>query len=342
MIKKYFLPFLGLVLILNSCSDAADKIAGTHLKVSTEKNKVLMNESFTVQINEAEGSIDSLYFPNAKPIRKNGLISAEFNFDKPGSKRIEVIGMNTADNSKKRAFVTVNVVSGVTPVKLNYEILKEIDHNPESYTQGLELDGNILYESTGLNGKSKVIKFDYPSFNIQNEISLDQKYFGEGLTIVGDSIYQLTWRENVCFIYNKDLEKIGELPVPTAEGWGLTHGNGSLFLTDGTGNLYTTDNKLSVKEISPVYFGERAINSLNELEFVDGKIWANVYGADQIVRINSKTGVIDAFVDFTQLKLRQGNKNADVLNGIAYIPEDDTYLITGKNWDKMFLMKFSE
>ena len=342
MIKKYILPLFGLVLLLNSCSDAADKIAGTHLKISADKSKVLMNEKFNIQINELEGAIDSLYFPNAKPISKNGVTSAEFNFNKPGSKRIEVIGINSDDNSKKRAFVTVNVVSGITPKKLNYEILKEIDHNPESYTQGLELNGDILYESTGLNGKSKMIKFEYPSFEIIKEISLEEKYFGEGLTVVGDSIYQLTWRENVCFIYNKDLEKIGELPIPTAEGWGLTHGDGKLFLTDGTGNIYTTDNQLTIKEISPVYFGERAINSLNELEYVDGKIWANVYGADQIVRINPKTGVIDAFLDFTQLKLRQNNKNADVLNGIAYNPEDDTYLITGKNWDKMFLMKFSE
>lgn len=342
MIKKYFIPLLGLILILNSCSDASDKITGTRLKVSSDKSKVLMNESFTIQINEPDGSIDSLIFPNATPIQKKGATSAEFNFSKPGSKRIEVIGINTEDNSKKRAYVTVNVVSGITPKQLNFEILKEIDHNPDSYTQGLELDGNILYESTGLNGKSKVVKFDYPSFKVIKEISLDQKYFGEGLTVVGDSIYQLTWRENVCFIYNKDLEKIDELPIPTAEGWGLTHGNGHLFLTDGTGNLYTTDLQLNVKEIAPVYFGERAINSLNELEYVDGKIWANVYGADQIVRINPKTGVIDAFLDFTQLKLRQNNKNADVLNGIAYIPEKDAYLITGKNWDKLFLMKFTE
>jgi glutamine cyclotransferase len=342
MIKKYFIPLFGLVLILNGCGDASDKITGKRLKVSSDKNKVLMNESFTINVNEPEGSIDSLHFPNSTPIRKKGTQSADFNFSKPGSKRIEVIGINTVDNSKKRAFVTVNVVSGITPKQLNFEILKEIDHNPDNYTQGLELDGNILYESTGLNGKSKVIKFEYPSFKVIKEISLDQKYFGEGLTVVGDSIYQLTWRENVCFIYDKDLNKIGELAIPTVEGWGLTHGNGSLFLTDGTGNLYTTDNKLGVKEISPVYFGERAINSLNELEYVDGKIWANVYGADQIVRINPQTGVIDAFLDFTQLKLRQNNKNADVLNGIAYNPEDDTYLITGKNWDKLFLMKFTE
>ena len=232
--------------------------------------------------------------------------------------------------------------SGITPKKLNYEILKEIDHNPESYTQGLELDGDILYESTGLNGQSKVIKFEYPSFKVIKEISLEDKYFGEGLTVFGDSIYQLTWRENICFVYNKDLEKLGELSIPTAEGWGLAHGEGHLFLTDGTGNLYTTDHQLGVQEISPVYFGEKAINSLNELEYVDGKIWANVYGLDQIVRINPKTGVVDAYLDFTQLKLRQNNKNADVLNGIAHNPEDGTFLITGKNWDKMFLMKFSE
>lgn len=342
MNKRLSFLFISLVFVFTSCTDAADKISGKRLKVVVDKSKVQIGQAVTVSLSEGQTGVDSIYFPNANPVTKNGTSSATFNFNKPGTKRIEIVALDTKNNNKKRAYVTVNVVSGITPKELTYTIEKEIKHNPESYTQGLELDGNVLYESTGLNGKSKVLKFKYPSFELIKQIDLEQEYFGEGLTVVGDSIFQLTWRENVCFVYNKDLEKVSQLTIPTAEGWGLAHGNGSLFLTDGTGNIYQTDYTLKVKEISPVYFGERAINSLNELEFIGGKVWANVYGADQIVRIDPNTGIIDAYVDLTQLKLRQNNRNADVLNGIAYDAERDLFLITGKNWDKLFLMKFIE
>ncbi|MCT4624926.1 MAG: glutaminyl-peptide cyclotransferase [Schleiferiaceae bacterium] len=327
------------VLALSCDNDATNKVKGERLKLTLTKSKVLMNESITVKIGH-DTSIDSIHFVNYKPIKREGNASAEFTFNKPGTYRIEVLGINSASDQKKKGFVQVQVVSGITPQKLEFEIVETVDHNTGYYTQGLEINSDHLYESTGQYGQSKLIKYNYPALTIDRSIELEKDYFAEGITVVGDSIYQLTWQENVCFIYDHNLEKIGQLPLPSPEGWGLAHdASDQLFLSDGTGNIYTTDKSLSVTEISQVYFGERAIKSLNELEYVDGKVWANVYGADQIVRINPKTGVIDAFVDFAMLRLRINNSEAEVLNGIAYDAQKDAFWITGKNWEKMFLIK---
>jgi len=219
-----------------------------------------------------------------------------------------------------------------------YKIINTFPHNTESFTQGLFLEDGILYESTGLNGKSSIKKLDLKTGKVLKSRNMQDKFFGEGMTIVDNKIYQLTWRTKTGFVYNKDSLEILRTFSYKTQGWGITYDGKYLILSDGSDVLYFMDPKsfVIVGKLE-VYDEKGKVRNLNELEYIDGEIYANIWGKELIARIDPKTGYINSWIDLTGILPPEDRKGKeDVLNGIAYNPVNKTLLVTGKFWPKIF------
>ena len=222
-----------------------------------------------------------------------------------------------------------------------YKIVNTFPHNTESFTQGLYIEDGILYESTGLKGKSAVKKIDLKTGKVIKSRNMQDKFFGEGLTIVDGKIYQITWRSKTGFVYDKvSLDILRTFSYKT-QGWGITYDGKYLIISDGSDTLYFMDPKsFVVVGKLEVYDKNGKITKLNELEFINGEIYANIWGKDLIARINPKTGYVKSWIDLAGILSKEDRKGKeDVLNGIAYNPENDTLLVTGKFCWKMFDIK---
>lgn len=240
----------------------------------------------------------------------------------------------------------IEVISGVPAKILSYEIVNTYPHDTNSYTQGLEFYRDTLVEGTGQYGHSVLRKNDYKTGTAYKEIAIDGKYFGEGVTVFNDKIYQLTWKENTGFIYNAgNLNKIKDFNYTKAiQGWGLTHDGTNLYQSDGSEKIYILDPEtLAEKDYINVYAEDRKIKNLNELEYVDGKIYANVYQTNGIMVIDPATGAVEGILNMAELESKiTKTPDTDVLNGIAYNPKTGTFFITGKKWDKMFEIRLKD
>lgn len=223
------------------------------------------------------------------------------------------------------------------------EVVAEYPHDTGSYTQGLFFHDGQLYESTGLNGKSTFRKVDLETGEALEKMSFDKKYFIEGSVIWKDNLYILTWETRVAFIYDaKTLEYKSSWKYPR-EGWGITTDGKQLIASDGSANLYFMNENFALDRKVTVKYEDRPIRFLNELEYIDGKVWANVYTSDEIVIINPKDGNVTGVVDCRGLLPRSlYTAGTDVLNGIAYNPEDGKIYLTGKNWPKLYEVRLVE
>ena len=237
---------------------------------------------------------------------------------------------------------TINVFAKHPEKNLSYEIVQEYPHAKPNFVQGFQLDGNTVYESEGQYGTSKIWKYTLGGTTPIASTSQSKEYFSEGMTIAGDKVYQLTWREKKGFIYEKsDLSLVKEFPYPNmiGEGWGITYDHQNLIVSDGTKNLYfldVNDPSKMVRYIS-VAGNTQAYDQLNELEFHNGSIYANVWQKPIILKINPKTGEVEGKFDFTEIAKNHATGTDDVLNGIAF--KGENMLITGKNWDKIYEVK---
>lgn len=233
----------------------------------------------------------------------------------------------------------VELVSPVQPTLLKYKIINTYPHDPTSFTEGLEFYRDTLYESTGLNGKSYLRKYDYKTAKVFNQIDLDKQYFGEGITIVDNKVYQLTWQEKTGFIYDANTFKLIKSFTyeKDIEGWGMTNDGTHIYQTDKTERIWkmNPENQKMVDFVN-VYSGSNKIPSINELEWINGKIFANVWQKDAIAVVNPTTGSVESILDLSNLRSQIQSPNAEVLNGIAYNPKTKTIFVTGKNWDKTF------
>ncbi|MEO1799907.1 MAG: glutaminyl-peptide cyclotransferase [Cyanobacteria bacterium J06629_2] len=220
----------------------------------------------------------------------------------------------------------------------SYEIVATYPHDPKAFTQGLIFDDGELYESTGLRGQSTLRKVDLETGKVLQKEKLDDRYFGEGLTLWEDRLIQLTWVSNKGIVYDREtLEEIQTFTYPT-QGWGLTHNKQELILSDGSDILYFLDPDTyeEVKQIQ-VTDEQRPVDKLNELEFINGEIWANVWLSDRIARIDPETGNVLGWIDLTGIIEPVPTPKQDaVLNGIAYDAESDRLFVTGKLWSKLF------
>ncbi len=223
------------------------------------------------------------------------------------------------------------------------EVIAEYPHDTGSYTQGLFFHDGRMYESTGLHGKSTFRKVDIETGEAVERMNFDRKYFIEGSVILGDNLYILTWESRMAFVYDANtLEYKSSWKYPR-EGWGITTDGRQLIASDGTANLYFMDENFALDRRVVVKYEETPVRFLNELEYIDGKIWANVYTSDEIVIINPKDGRVEGLIDCRGLlpdDLR--TVTTDVLNGIAYNPDSGSIYLTGKNWPKLYEIKLIE
>lgn len=255
---------------------------------------------------------------------------------------------NNADTSTS-SMDTAENTSIAAPIALNYTIQKVYNHDTSAYTQGLEWHNNKLIEGTGLRGESVLYQMDEQLKPIGKKIQIDAPYFGEGVTVFDGKIYQLTWEEHQVFVYDATtFKKINTLNWPY-EGWGLTHNDTSLIVSTGSSNLYFVNpTDFTIQKTLGVYNEYGYQSMLNELEYVDGKIFANIYGQNDIVVIDAKTGHITNKIDcsnlLAQVKVNYNPLTIDagfVLNGIAYKKSTNTYFLTGKCWPVVVEVKLN-
>lgn len=226
-------------------------------------------------------------------------------------------------------------------MRMRAEVLAVLPHDPKAFTQGLELDGDRLYEGTGLEGESSVREVDPRTARVEKKVDLPPPMFGEGVTVAGSTLWQLTWKDGVAIQRDKQtLAEVKRVPY-TGEGWGLCHDGRRLVMSDGSDKLtFRDENSFDPVGEVRVRAGDRPITQLNELECTPEGVYANVWQTDSVVRIDPASGLVTATVDLAGLLTPEEHAKADVLNGIAAVPGTDEFLVTGKLWPKMFRVKF--
>jgi glutamine cyclotransferase len=226
--------------------------------------------------------------------------------------------------------------TGRTPVH-HYRVIRSYPHDRQAFTQGLAYEGGFFYEGTGLNGQSSLRKVDPVSGRILKEIGLDPSHFGEGITVFGDRVVQLTWKSQVGFVYDKNSFHLVRTFTYPREGWGITHDGKNLITSDGTAVLRFIDPQ-DFREVAilGVHDQKGPVTGLNELEYVQGLIYANVWPTDRIAVIDPRKGRIKAWIDLKGLLGKADSQGVDVLNGIAYDAHGDRLFVTGKLWPKVF------
>lgn len=256
-------------------------------------------------------------------------------------------------NILKRALLLAAVVSLVVfrcsaeerlvPEQFAYVVVNCYPHDPGAFTQGLVWDEGKVYEGTGKRGWSSLRRVDLFSGDIVHKIDHQPHIFAEGVTVLKDNVYQLTWKNNVVFMYDKhdfSLKQSWKIP---GEGWGLTHDDESLILSNGSSTLYFLDPKtLAKKWTVTVHDNERKISQLNELEFVNGIVYANIWHSDWIAMINPINGAVVGWIDLSGLRTyMKYNKQQNVLNGIMYDQKEDRLFVTGKYWPALFEIRLT-
>ena len=341
-----------LLLFIFSCSEEEKTKALTPAKLEKPYNNTSFKKgqeltvSFTVNLIEEIEEIkvftrDTVLFKGT-PNKNNYSIQLNTNNWKLGSTQISLEAKLTNGRTRKDHRV-VRVLSDIYPTDYTLEVVKTFPHSTSNYTQGLEFDNGILYEGTGgmgaTGGKSFLVKLDYKTGEELLRKELDQKDFGEGITILNNKVYQLTWQQNTCFVYDKNTFEELKTFSYSGEGWGLCNNGEYLIMSDGTERLYVRDpSNFALKKTIEVYSNTGPVRRLNELEYINGKIYANVYQSNDIMIINPKTGAVEGIVDASLVALDY-RENGEVLNGIAYKKSEDRLFITGKNWPYLIEVK---
>ena len=239
------------------------------------------------------------------------------------------------------AAITAQQKPSKIPV-FGYQIVKTYPHDRSAFTQGLQYVDGVLYEGTGQNGQSGLRKVKLETGEVLQQQPLDRRYFGEGITVFGDQIFQLTWQSEIGFVYDKASFKQLKTFNYTGEGWGLTHDGARLIMSDGDarGALRFIDPK-TLKETGRLVVKDNGVpvRNLNELEYVKGDVLANIWQTQRIARIAMKTGDVTAWIDLSGLLDPREAAGADVLNGIAYDAAGNRLFVTGKYWPKLFEIK---
>ncbi|MCL5949069.1 MAG: glutaminyl-peptide cyclotransferase [Candidatus Bathyarchaeota archaeon] len=222
-----------------------------------------------------------------------------------------------------------------SPTHYTYQIAKTYPHDTSAFTEGLVFNDGVLYESTGTFGASSLRRVDLESGKVQQEFLLPGQYFGEGLTVIDGSLVQLTWLNNIGFVYDKEtFGLLGNFSYST-QGWGLTYNGSELIMSDGSSNLTFLDPATFQKdgEVS-VHDGNTSITNINELEYINGDVYANIWMQQKIAIINPQTGTVKGWIDLTGIY--QSNITDDVLNGIAYDSATGRLFVTGKDWPNLY------
>lgn len=317
-----------------------------YCKIDAPKNqsRVIIGDTITIAVSssygEEERTLDRVDYYLDKELLGSSDSSHTFDWASAGTlggTHVIRAEAHYSDGKKGNQRVIVTVVSDEQPALQRYRIVQSYPHDVSSYTQGLVFMDGILYEGTGLNERSKLRKVDISTGKPIQNIDLADQYFGEGIAIFDNKIYQLTYTQQTCFVYDKEtLGKLREFQF-TSEGWGLTHNDTNLIMSDGSAVLKFLEPE-SFKEVRRIkaFDTNGEVTRLNELEYINGEIWANIYQTDQIARIDPTTGKVIAYINCAGLLSNQERQGTDVLNGIAYDAVGKRLFVTGKLWPKLF------
>jgi glutamine cyclotransferase len=271
----------------------------------------------------SEGKLEYLLDTEAERTGKSGL-----------RVRVFFAGGENENHSRQLTFL-----SDVVPVAYAYQVVNEYPHDVEAFTQGLQFLDGELFEGTGNYGTSSIRRVQLETGEVKQIRNLDQELFGEGITVFGERIYQLTYKSQVGFIYDKStFQEIQKIYYQNQEGWGLTHNGEELIMSDGTNIIYFLDPEMfTINRQIEVYHNEGPANMLNELEYINGKIWANRYYTDEIVIIDPESGKVEGRINLKGiLKAQHRKASTDVLNGIAWDESGGRIFVTGKYWPLLF------
>lgn len=308
--------------------------------------KATYNKVIEIAVSEANNNpIDSVkFFINGTEITSLEKTFIEVNTKEFGLGKHAIAALVYYPEGTKKVNDFFEVVADQPYDIYTFKIINEYPHDPTSYTQGLEYYNGYLYETSGRRGESTLRKVELKTGKVLQKIDLDKKYFGEGMTIFNNKIYWLTWQNKKGFIYNlTTFEKEGEFNYgKSKEGWGLTHNDSELIKSDGTNKIWFLDSETQQEKRSiQVYTDKKAIKDLNELEYINGKIYANYWKNPLIAIINPENGMVEGIANLTGVKeamqKTQQLDDADkVLNGIAFDAENNRLFVTGKYWEKVF------
>ena len=338
--------FIGLI----SCSNKPERSRKPVVKIDIQpaKNQYTFGEAVTVTISvkvpDGELKESRLFIENELVVTSD---QASFSHSIPaatqlGKHSIKVVAIKN-DGVEGVNFKTFEVVSDIKPEQFGYEVVKTYPHNTGHFTQGLEIHNGQFYESTGEKGKSAIYRFELETGNVLQTKKLEDKYFGEGITIFDDKIYQLTYKAQKGFVYDlNSFARIDSFTYETPEGWGLSHDGSYLIKTDGSEFLHFLDpNTYEVVRKIQVYDNKGPVKLLNELEYYKGYLYANIWTTNNAVKIDPETGKVVAKINFEGLLsvLYNPDKPIDVLNGIAIHPDNGKMYITGKLWPHLYEVK---
>ena len=299
---------------------------GTSINVSLQSSEGFTIDSVQVTIGDTSSVFKTANFDVTIPSRR------------VGSWRLLIKVFSGA--SSETHYRTVLILPENAPEELSYQVINTYPHATEDYTQGLLIKEGYLYESTGQRGKSTFKKKNIKTGETIKVVNLAADLFGEGLSEINEEFYQITWTSGKGFVYNKEMEQVRTFNYQM-EGWGLTTLGKELVLTDETEKLYFIDPaSFTIQRELEVYDHKGKVEALNELEAIDGMIYANVYQEDYIVVINPETGEVVQRIDFSGILTPEEAQRADVLNGIAYDKDAGKIYVTGKWWPKLFEVTF--
>lgn len=340
---------LILLLFLFSCGEnksGSERTTSPRIRKETkvlspqQNQRLTRGEKVKVEVSSSEGKdIDSVIVSLGD--NESLFTSATFEIDFP-NRKVGSWQLKTQIFFKGKSethYTKVIVLPENAPEQLTYEVVNTYPHDPTDYTQGLLINNGFLYESTGQEGESAFKKKNLTTGETIQVVNLSDDLFGEGLALLNNEFYQLTWNARKGFVYNMNMEQTRTFSYQS-EGWGLTDYNDQLIMTTKTEKIFFMEPQsfTAVDEIE-VYDNKEKVDSLNEMEVIDGLIYANVYLKDYVVIIDPETGEVLKKIDFTGLLANSEKEDTDVLNGIAYDKETNRLFVTGKYWPKLFEVK---
>lgn len=338
------LSFIGFLLFFLGCGGDADP--SKYFSIQLEDNKLQQNQKVGVALkNKKDIEISEVhYYMDGEELPlEDGKLT--MNVKTLGNKTL--VAKFNIEEQPVEVEEKIRLLAASTPEIYTYEVINTYPHDPMAYTQGLEFSNGVLYESTGKRGASTVRKINFETGEILQKIDLENTFFGEGITILNNKLYQLTWQSRMGFVYNpENLEQIKTFTYgESREGWGLCNDGEKLYKSDGTEKIWFLDPEtLEEQGYIETVTNKSIFNKANELEYVNGKIYANVYQKESMMIIDATSGAIEGVVNFGGLKNKvnrgpEWDDTNSVLNGVAYHKEKETFFVTGKNWDKLFEVK---
>ncbi|MEM7186933.1 MAG: glutaminyl-peptide cyclotransferase [Bacteroidota bacterium] len=327
-----------------SCGDESDNPNDYfEIQIASQKDGYTTSEQLEVSLqNKKNKSIEKVrYFLDASEVNSSDGTTAQtiaLEGQKMGVRKLKAV--IDANGKSYEIEKNITMLASKTPELYGYNILETYPHDIKAFTQGLEFENDTLYESTGQRGRSSLRKTNYQNGSVLQMVKVADQFFAEGITILNDKIYQLTWQGNTGFVYDlNSLEKTDSFVYnQSKEGWGLCNNGTTIYKSDGTEKIWQLNPETLAEEgFIEIYTNKSKIPRVNELEWVDGKIYANIWQQDAIAIVDPNSGAVEGVINLKGLQEQVAqHPTLDVLNGIAYNGEPNILYVTGKNWDKLF------